>query len=179
MFDLPLFPTVLPISTILFNFLFLLVAIPVEGYILNARLKFDKKTSIFYALAINLFSNIVGWLVFFAIEPFLGEYLKSELLSFVFFNRFFSDIQRFLIIITFIIFFGTFVVKYLLLRLFLFSMIERGKPGSESEQLPRRYSRRAYSNKWQSTNLVTTVLIANSLSYSLIAIILFVRSLNI
>ncbi|PLZ27837.1 filament integrity protein fraC, partial [Fischerella thermalis WC559] len=44
MLDFPLLPKVLPLGAILFNFLFLLISIPLEAYILNSIIKFDKKT---------------------------------------------------------------------------------------------------------------------------------------
>ncbi|NMG06060.1 filament integrity protein FraC [Brasilonema sp. UFV-L1] len=181
MFEIPelSIPRIFPIGAILFNFLFLLVAIPLEAYVLNARLKFDKKSSAFYAISINVFSNAIGWVIFFFIEPALSPQVKSELMTFVFFNRLQTSIQTLLILTAFIIFFGTFLVKYAFLRILLISLSELKKPTPEPQQIPqRRNSRLASKNKWQNTNVVTTILIANALSYSLIAIILFIRSVN-
>ncbi|MGH8002645.1 MAG: filament integrity protein FraC [Brasilonema sp.] len=182
MFEIPELPIprIFPIGAILFNFLFLLVAIPLEGYVLNTRLKFDKKSSAFYAISINLFSNVIGWIIFFFLEPALSPQIKSELMTFVFFNRLqTSSIQTLLILTAFIIFFGTFLVKYTLLKILLISLTEPKKPDPEPQTiLQRRNSRLAYKSKLQNTNVVTTILIANALSYSLIAIILFIRSVN-
>ncbi|MBW4630715.1 MAG: filament integrity protein fraC [Iphinoe sp. HA4291-MV1] len=182
MFEIPELPKIFPIGAILFNFLFLLVAIPIEAYVLNTRLKFDKKTSAFYAISINVFSNVIGWIIFFFIEPVLLPNIKSELITFVFFNSLqTTSVQTLLILIAFIIFFGTFLVKYALLRIFLISLSEPRKTKPEEPQpIPqRRNSRLAYKSKWQNTNVVMTILIANALSYSLIAIILFIRSVNV
>ncbi|WP_017314383.1 filament integrity protein FraC [Mastigocladopsis repens] len=178
--ELPL-PRVFPIGAILFNFLFLLVAIPIEAYVLHTRLKFDKKTSAFYAISINLFSNVIGWITFFFIQPTLPVQINSELINFIFFNRLQSpNIQTLVIFTAFIIFFGTFLVKYLLLKILLLSLVDLGKaaPEPESQAVTRRNSRRASRSKWQNTNVVTTILIANALSYSLIAVLLFIRSVN-
>ncbi|KAB8329995.1 filament integrity protein fraC [Scytonema tolypothrichoides VB-61278] len=179
MFDIPELPTIFPIGAILFNFLFLLVAIPIEAYVLNTRLKFDKKTSAFYAISINVFSNVIGWVIFFFVEPVLSPNLKSELMSFVFFNRLQTPgIQTLLILTAFIIFFGTFLVKYVLLRVLLISLSDFKKAPPEPQVIQRRNSRVASKGKWQNTNIVTTILIANALSYSLVAILLFIRSVN-
>lgn len=177
--ELPL-PRIFPLGAILFNFLFLLVAIPLEAYVLNTRLKFDKKTSAFYAVSINLFSNVIGWIIFFFIDPVLPPQIKSELINFIFFNRLQApNIQTLMILTAFIIFFGTFLVKYFLLRILLMSLSELKKADPEPQPIQqRRNSRRAFKSKWQNTNVVTTILIGNALSYSLIAIILFIRSVN-
>lgn len=181
MFELPELPLpeVFPLGAILFNFLFLLVSIPIESYIFNLRLKFDKKTSIFYAVAINLFSNVIGWVVFFFTEPVLPIFIKSELINYIFFNRFQSANSQTLIILTaFIIFFGTFLVKYILLRILLLSLTEPGKAEPELATIGRN-TRRAYSSRIQNTNVVTTILIGNAFSYSVIAVVLFIRSFDL
>ncbi|WP_238360639.1 filament integrity protein FraC [Iningainema tapete] len=179
MFEIPSLPRIFPLGAILFNFLFLLVAIPAESFILYQRLKFDKKTSIFYGISINLISNVIGWIVFFIINPILPVSLQSELISYIFFNRFHSNnIQSLVVLTAFITFFTTFIVKYFLLRFFILLLMEPEK----QEELPTntgRISRRTYRFKLQNTNLVTTVLIANSISYTLIVFILFLRSVNL
>lgn len=173
-FDLPTLPASFPLGAILFNFLFFLVAIPIEAFILNNRLLFDKRTSMFYAIAINLFSGVIGWTVFFFIEPTLPVNLRSELISYFFFNRFQGSVSSAIILIAFIIFFATFLVKFLFLKLFLISLSEPGqKP--ETQPMLERFSRRTKKMKLQNTNVVTSILIANSLSYSAIAIVLLLR----
>ena len=86
-------PKVLPVGTIVFQTLFLLVAIPIESYILHRAIKFDKKTSVFYAIGINVLSTVLGWNVFFLLEPILPVKLKSELMSYVFFNTFQGNLK--------------------------------------------------------------------------------------
>ena len=172
-FDISISP-VLPVGIILFDFLFLILAIPIEAYVLKARLKFDQKSSIFYAISINLFANVAGWLVFFFIEPYLPPEQKSELLNYVFFNRFqLSRTYSLILIVAFMIFFATFLFKAVILQLLLFLWHKSDKKKPETEvNLSQRRSLRKYNlNKLQGTNIVTTVLIANSLSYSAIAII--------
>ncbi len=170
-------PSIFPIGAILFHFLFLLIAIPIEAYVFNTRLKFDKKSSIFYALSVNLFSSVIGWIVFFMLEPMLPVALKSELINYVFFNNFKSPTTQTLLILTaFIIFFATFIMKFLLLRISLILLSDNILKKAESEPLSvQRKSRRVGKFKFQNTNLVTTALIANSLSYSAITIILLIR----
>ena len=177
-FDIPISP-ILPVGIILFDFLFLILAIPIEAYVLKARLKFDQKSSIFYAISINLFANVVGWLAFFFIEPYLPPEQRSELLNYVFFNKFqFSRTYSLILLVAFIIFFATFLLKAVVLQLLLllWNQSDKKKPETGVNLSQRRSLRKYNLNKLQGTNIVTSVLIANSLSYSAITIILVICS---
>ncbi|MEH1783394.1 filament integrity protein FraC [Nostoc sp.] len=175
-------PRIFPIGGILFDLLFVLIAIPIEAYILHSRLKFDKKTSIFYAISINLFSSVIGWFIFFVSEPMLPIQVKSELINYMLFNSFKLPSTQTLIILTAcIIFFATFLMKFFILRVLLFSLHEpiAKKEVNKEEEPPisqRQQRLRLSSVNFQNTNLVTTILIANSLSYTAITIILLFRS---
>ncbi|MBW4431821.1 MAG: filament integrity protein fraC [Pelatocladus maniniholoensis HA4357-MV3] len=172
MFDLPLLPKVVPIGAILFSFLFLLVSIPLEAYILNSVLKFDKRTSSFYAICMNLFSNVVGWIIFFWIEPFLSIRLRTSLMNLIFFDQILPSMINLMILTAFIVFFGTFVVKSLILRLALISMTDFWKRQDESDA-QKVLSRREFKMRLQTKNIFTNVLIANALSYTAVVLILF------
>ncbi|QHG19436.1 filament integrity protein FraC [Nostoc sp. ATCC 53789] len=169
-------PRIFPIGGILFDFLFVLIAIPIEAYLLHYRLKFDKKTSTFYAISINLFSSVIGWFIFFVSEPMLPIQMRAELINYMFFNNFKSpNTQAFLIFTAFIIFFATFLMKFFILKVLLLSLNEQLFKKEEEAEAPisQRRRWRTFGNlKFQSNNLIITVLIANSLSYSAITLIL-------
>ncbi|MBE9106143.1 filament integrity protein fraC [Nostoc cf. edaphicum LEGE 07299] len=171
-------PRIFPIGGFLFDFLFVLIAIPIEAYVLHSRLKFDKKTSTFYAISINLFSSVIGWFIFFVSEPMLPIQVKSELINYMFFNNFKSPNTQALIILTAcIIFFTTFLMKFFILKALLFSLNESFVKPEEEPKTSQRLQRRRFTTlNFQNTNLVTTILIANSLSYTAITIILLFRS---
>jgi hypothetical protein len=158
-------PIILPIGAVFFEILFLLIAIPLEAYILNRWLKFDKRTSIFYAIALNVFSSVIGWIVFFTVEPILSIAIKKELINYVFFNKL-QDPGI-----------GTMIV--LLMKILIIFMGEGGKK-TETEIISSQ-QRASYMNmaKLQNTNLITATLIANSLSYTAITFIILIRSLSI
>ena len=172
-------PRILPIGAMLFETLFLLVAISIEGYVLHRWLKFDKKTSIFYALAINVFSSVFGWNIFFLVEPRLDVKLKSELISYIFFNNFKNPgTQSTIIFLASLIFLGTFLIKFLLLKVLIITLSEIGeKEKIETSQQQKSY--RIEKMQLQNTNLITTTLIANSMSYTAITLILLIRNLSI
>ncbi|QJB46225.1 filament integrity protein FraC [Dolichospermum flos-aquae] len=173
-------PIILPIGAIFFEILFLLIAIPLEAYILNRWLKFDKRTSIFYAIALNVFSSVIGWIVFFTVEPILSIAIKKELINYVFFNKLQDpSIGTMIVLLSFTIFIATFLVKFLLMKILIIFMGEGGKK-TETEIISSQ-QRASYMNmaKLQNTNLITATLIANSLSYSAITFIILIRSLPI
>jgi hypothetical protein len=171
-------PRVLPIGTILFELLFLLVAIPIEAYVFHSSFKFDKKSSMFYAIVINVLSSVAGWIMFFLLEPILPLEIKSEIINYVLFNTFkSSSIQSFVVLTGFIIFFTTFLFKFSLLKGLLFILNDSVKTEEITLSVSRR-ERWHINNKVKllNTNLATTTLIANSLSYTAITLILLIRS---
>jgi hypothetical protein len=170
-------PIILPIGAIFFEILFLLTAIPIEAYVLHKWLKFDKRTSIFYAIALNVFSSVIGWIVFFTVEPMLSIPIKAELINYVFFNKIkASSISTMIILLSFTIFIATFLVKFLLMKILIIFMGEGGK--NTQPEISSSQQRASYMNivKLQNTNLITATLIANSLSYSAITFIILIRS---
>ncbi|QEI44054.1 hypothetical protein BMF77_04682 [Dolichospermum sp. UHCC 0315A] len=175
-------PIILPIGAIFFEILFLLIAIPLEAYILNRWLKFDKRTSIFYAIALNVFSSVIGWIVFFTVEPILSIAIKKELINYVFFNKLQDpSIGTMIVLLSFTIFIATFLVKFLLMKILIIFMGEGGKKTETETEIISSQQRASYMNmaKLQNTNLITATLIANSLSYSAITFIILIRSLPI
>ena len=132
-------PRILPIGAVVFEILFLLVAIPIEGYVLHQQLKFDKKTSIFYAIGINVFSSVIGWNMFFLFEPILPVGIKSEIINYVFFNGFKNPRTiNYITMLTFLIFLGTFLVKFLLMKLLILTLDELGKKDENIETSQRQ-----------------------------------------
>lgn len=68
-------------------------------------------------------------------------------------------------------------MKFFILRVLLLSLSETVAKKQEEPQTSQRRRWRSFSNaKLQNTNLVITTLIANSLSYSAITVILLFRS---
>ena len=179
-FDFSTYIDVFPFGVVLFDCLFLLVAIPIEAYIINRRLKFDKRTSIFYAISINLFSNVIGWIVFFLIEPSpLFDNYQIQVINYLLYNRLSGEVYSGIVVGAFITFFGTLMVKFALLRIFILSLSEPGEKKSKEESDKSatlyRKSRRGNKATWQSTSLFTTTLIGNSLSYSAITLVVLFR----
>lgn len=83
-----MFTPVLPLRAVLLQGLFLIIAIAIESFVLQINLRLSRKNSVEYAISLNLFSTICGWLTFFFVQPMLSDSLKIQLINYIFFNRF-------------------------------------------------------------------------------------------
>ena len=102
-----MFSLVLPLRAILFQLLFLLVAIAVEAIVFKERLNLTRRISLEYSASINLLSTVIGWLFFFTLEPALPLAWKGPLISYVLFNARSANTNTLLIMLGLFTFFGT------------------------------------------------------------------------
>ena len=171
---------VFPLQAILFQFLFLLIAIAIESFILYRQLNLSRKRSIDYAISINLFSTILGWIGFFYLHPWLPRSLKSQLISYMFFDRFFSfaqspNIVTELILSGFVVFFATFVVKLKGLELLqiLLELPLYGERQKQDNLNFRDFRLLAFNSDPLLTN---TIFQANLSTFVVIILMLFIRT---
>lgn len=177
---------ILPLRAIAFQSLFLLLAISIEAVVLFKLLPdLDYKTSAKYSTSINLFSTVVGWLVFFSVQVFLPETLRIQLISYFFFERFFPNpwatrVTPILTVTMLGIFMGVFFLEYQWLIL-----IERmlGKRKIEETKDVKRRIRGSYSPLeagliLKQNNQTYAVLVANACSFSAVLFLLFIRWLE-
>jgi hypothetical protein len=115
-----MFSTVLPLRTVLYQSLFLLIAIAIEAMVLRRLLDPPPtpKQSIQYAASINLLCTVVGWLFFFvfygiatALPSAWTTRFETNLIRFIFFDQWTSETATTLILISFIMFFASFAIK--------------------------------------------------------------------
>jgi len=179
---------VLPLRAIAFQILFLLVAIALEAIVLYRRLPYDYKTSVRYAATLNLFSTFIGWLIFFNVQQVLPEDLRVQLISFFFFERFFanawmSGMAPMIVTTALVTFLGVIITEYQGLKL-LETVLETRKPQEETElSILRSRERRKLQRVeggilFKKNDRAYTLLVANSLSFSAILLILLFRWLD-
>lgn len=179
---------VLPARAIAFQILFLLVAIALEALILHRRLPFDYKTSVRYAATINMLSTFLGWVIFFNVQQLLPEDLRIQLISFFFFERFFSNaweggMPPMLVVTALGVFFGVIIAEYQALTILEF-MLETRKPQEQSETILKSRDRFKFRRLEQGGILFKkndrayTLLVANSLSFSAVLVVLLFRWLD-
>uniref|UniRef100_A0A832H5W1 Filament integrity protein fraC n=1 Tax=Oscillatoriales cyanobacterium SpSt-402 TaxID=2282168 RepID=A0A832H5W1_9CYAN len=178
---------VLPFRAIAFQILFLLIAISLESLILYRRLALDYKTSVRHATTINLFSTFVGWIIFFNVQQVLPEGLRIQLISLFFFERVFpnqwsTSVTPMLTVTALGTFLGVVIVEYQGLTL-LETLLETRKPQEETDSFLRsrdRFKMRRLDGGilFKKHDRAYTILVANSLSFSAILLVLLFRWLD-
>ena len=167
---------VLPLRAVLYQLLFLVTAIALESMVLRNRLGIGRKTSIQFAATTNLLSTVIGWMLFFIAEPLLSPELRSQLISYIFFDL--TTNPPFLIGLAFVSFIATFLVKlegitWLELLLDMKKDVETEARATAKFQ-GRRAQRAAFATV---PNRPLAVLWANAISFSAITLLIGVRLL--
>ncbi|MBW4481819.1 MAG: hypothetical protein KME14_04680 [Tildeniella torsiva UHER 1998/13D] len=82
---------ILPLRAIAVQSMLLMVAIVLEAMVLRQQLRLGYRTSMQYAATLNLLATSLGWVAFLAIEAVLPLALRSQIISYVLFNRFYVN----------------------------------------------------------------------------------------
>ena len=178
-----------PLQMILFQLLFLLVAIALEARVLQRRLRITRKASIEYATSINLLTVIIGWLVFFILmtqKNILPPAIKDQIVSYIFFDRFLGPLAGnwYLILVGtgIAIFFSAFVIK--LKGLQLLEALRETSTAKKSFLQAEPNNRFALPVRLEQAlvrtdpHQATTILLANAYSLSAIFLLLFLRFIS-
>ncbi len=176
---------VLPLKAVVFQILFLLVAIALEAMVLRQQLRLGYKQSVRYAAAINLLTVVVGWFSFLAIESMLDEPLQAQVISYVLFdnllnNELKSEMSWIILVSGLVAFFMTLVLKLKGLELIM-KAIGAWQLPSQPQKLTRKelYDRsRTGTTRYQqaASKFAIAILQANALSFSAILLLLILRS---
>jgi hypothetical protein len=164
----------LPLRAILFQLLFIVIAIAIESIVLQRYLGIGRKISIQYAATANLLSTIVGWLLFFVIQPWLPASLRTQLISYIFFDR--TNSPPLLIGLAFITFIGTFLIKLQSIE-WLDLILGIRKPAPAEVQDTAKFRGRAAQRQpfVNLPNRALSILWANAASFSAITFIIAIR----
>ncbi len=179
-----MFSDVLPLRAVLFQFLFLMIAIAIDSVVLYRNVvELEYKPSVQYAATANLFSTLLGWLVFFGIQPLLPLGLREQLISFIFFGTFFLNdwsnwIPQILLGLTAVVFVGTIVAKLFglnVLERILEKTPEKPEEAKAMAKIKRRERRRSWLHRVNPRQeFFMAVLRGCSYSFSAMLLILFV-----
>ncbi|KAM3089737.1 filament integrity protein FraC [Phormidesmis sp. 146-35] len=170
---MPLFD-VLPLRMIIYQLLFLVMAIAVESLVLQRRLGIGRKTSIQYAATVNLLSTVVGWMIFFTVEPWLPENLRSQLISYIFFDSLTNP--PVLIGLAFVSFISTFLLKLEGINLLELLLGIKKDSETEAKQAAKFQGQRARRASFAVVpSRALAVLWANAFSFSAITLIIAIR----
>ena len=176
---------ILPLKAIIFQALFLMVAVTIEAGILRQRLRLGFKTSVQYATAVNLAAVVAGWIAFLVIEPLSPPEIKSQIISYILFDRLLlngwtTEIGAGLLFIGLVAFFATLYIKQIGLKLFLRSDDAWIIP-KDADKLSRKeryvYARRGRSETQEAaSNFSDAVILANAASFTAILALLLLRA---
>lgn len=180
-----MFFEVLPLRAVVFQSLFLLIAIALEAPIFYRTLDLDYKASMQSAISVNLLSTFIGWLCFFLGQPFLPIEWQVQLISFIFFEQFHADplllnVAPVLVVLTLGMFLGTFLIKLQGLE-FLDLLLERKQqPSSAIAEKAIRFRQKQAQQLvgFRANSRIYAVLVANAASFSAILLLLFLRLLG-
>ena len=176
---------VFPLKAVVFQILFLLVAIALEAMVLRQNLRLGYKQSVRYAAAINLLTVVVGWLAFLSIEPLFKPRLQAQVISYVLFDNLITNTLKpqmgwIILLMGLVAFFMTLILKLKGLELIMralgtWSLPAKPKNLSRKERYLRsRTGTTQY--KEAASRFSIAVLQANALSFSAILLLLIMRS---
>ncbi|HAZ45341.1 MAG TPA: hypothetical protein DDW76_18445 [Cyanobacteria bacterium UBA11369] len=183
------FSFVLPLRAIVFQMLFLSLAIAIEALVFQKQWKLSRKASIEYSLGLNLFSTCLGWLVFFAVQSFLSPNLKKQIITFVFFNNIVENaavpiglVYGEVALIVFLAF--VFILIAELVFLDVWRNLVKEAPPAEKQQESGRYRPtltsslyKRYYDSAKARITSSTILVANAYSGTAILLMLFLTNM--
>ncbi len=168
-----MFFTVLALPVVLTQILVLLIVIAIESVFFHKFLKFSPKNSVQYVATINLLSAIVGWLIFLGWEEIISPSERERLMSCVFFNQ--CQFLGFLsFIFNLLIFFGSFLWKWLGFKLFMVLWLGERKLFINSPLPPKLYVQLKNRIRILS-DAILIVFLAHFLSYYAIVMTLIIQ----
>ena len=169
---------VLPLRAIAFQLLFLFMAIAIEAAILNERLNLGRKLSMQYAATVNLLSTVLGWMLFFVVEPWLPSAARQLLVEYVFFGV--RSAPPTLFLIGFTAFVLTFALKLQGIQFLELILEKTTLPLAQESNAPRKFQGRKKKlelSRSNQSNRPMAVLWANAFSFVAITAILIIRVL--
>lgn len=177
---------IFPLKAIVFQALFLLVAIALEAGVLRQRLYLGFQDSVQYATVINLSATVVGWFAFLLIEPLAPPDLEAQIISYVLFDRltinsWSTRIGMIILLAGLVAFFVTLLIKLKGLELIMRAAGTWRIP-KEPEKLSRtqRYARARAGTSLQQqavSRFSNAVLQANALSFTALLLLLLLRAI--
>ncbi|MGB7440091.1 MAG: filament integrity protein FraC [Coleofasciculaceae cyanobacterium] len=168
--------SVLPLPTILWQILLLLVAIALEARVFHRRLLISRRASVEFAVTANLFVATIGWITFFIFAQLAPQTVKAQIMSYIFFGRLMDILpENFTLMVAaagFLIFILAFLIK--LKGIELLEAFLQSSQG-DHEQRPTLASRLNQAIVHTNVNQAMTIFLANGYSFCAIFLVLFLR----
>jgi hypothetical protein len=165
--------SIVPLKTLFLQSLFILVKITIESSFLYYFLRLSRKASLEYSIPMNLFSTIMGWLIFLFFVPLAEPNFQIQVMNFILFNKL-SDRAFFLIAIIII----TLFTLDLILKLLMFIFLEKLQKAFSVVAVVPQKKGKIFSQKLQNTKKYRLIIWGHSCSHVLILLILTLVNLN-
>lgn len=174
---------ILPLRAIAVQSMLLMVAMVLEAMVLRQQLQLGYRPSMQYAATLNLLATSLGWVAFLAVEAVLPLSLRSQIISYVLFNRFYTNtwhdvLPVVVVVVAIVAFFVTYWIKLQgllwLLQLLGQKPVET-TPEAIEENRSQRYerARRAQLEGQRGTSpRALAMLQANAVSFTAILVLL-------
>ena len=163
-----LWSDVLPLRAILFQGLFILVAIATESPFYRYFFQKSWQKSVEVSSALNLFAYVFGWLIIFNAIDDLNLPLKQDLIKGIFFNQVTLSLRSWLVFVSTILFFALWVAK--IGALICLEMIREFSLDAPTKHLEKMETA-------TNSRKVLWLLGAHAVSYSLILFIMLIGTL--
>ncbi len=159
--------SIIPLKTLFLQSLFLLIQITIESSFLYHFLNLSRKTSLEYSIPMNLFSTIIGWLIFLFFMPLAEPNFQIQVMNFILFNKL-SDEADFLITI---MIFTSFTLN-LILKLLMFMFLEKLQKAFSVVAIPPPKTGKIFRRKLRNNKKYQIIIWGHSCSHVLLALVL-------
>lgn len=165
--------SIIPLKTLFLQSLFVLIQITIESSFLYHFLKLSRKASLEYSIPMNLFSTIMGWLIFLFFVPLAEPNFQIQVMNFILFNKL-SDEADFLITIMIL----TVFTLDLILKLLMFMFLEKLQKAFSVVAITPPKTGKIFRKKLQNNKKYRFIIWGHSCSHVLIVLVLTLVNLN-
>lgn len=169
--------SIIPLKTIFFQILFLLIQITIESTFIYKFLSTSRQKSLEYSIPLNLFANFLGWLIFFIFVPLANQTFQFQLMNFILFNKLPPHPELLILMFIIVVF-----ALALTLKILTFMFLEKFNKSSATQEIttPKKTKKPRYfslSSK-KSTRKYQVIIWGHSLSHVIILLILILIQLD-
>ncbi len=116
--------SIIPLKLLLWQILFLLIQTTVESLFFHYYFNLSRKASLEYSIPMNLFSTLMGWIIFLLFVPLADPIFQIQIMNFIIFNR--------------LTFTAIFLITIMILSLFILGLVLKIIMFIFLEKLPER-----------------------------------------
>ncbi len=164
--------SIIPLKLLFWQSLFLLIQITIESSFFYYFFNLSRKASLEYSISMNLFSSVMGWIIFLLFVPLAEPIFQIQIMNFIIFNRL---SPKFIFLITIIIFLQ--FILSLILKIIMFIFLEKLQKRIALVPLIAQKRKRFFRQKLH-TKKYRFIIWGHSCSHGLILLVLILVKLT-